>query len=198
MKRLLATGAAAGFLTVALAAAPALAAYPPDPGGNSTQSTGSVRAGGAVDFTFGTQVPFLPGATVTITSSCVAPDGTVFAGPSTTTTANAQGLAAVSLTFSQPGVCTVTATGAGNVPGGIVTATSKVTITAQGGGGGGGGDKPAGGGTAGGGGTTTGGGALATTGANNNTLTIAAVGGGLLLAGVGAVAVARRREQSNS
>ena len=189
MKRLLATGAATGFLALTLAAAPALATYPPNPGGNSNQNTNTIPSGGGVDFTFGTQVPFLPGATVTITSTCVAPDGTVFAGPSTTATAGANGLVNVSLTFTRPGVCTVTATGPGNVPGGIVTATARVVVTASGGGTGGGGTS---------GGGTTGGGALATTGANNNTLTIAAVGGGLLLAGVGAVAVARRREQGNS
>ena len=188
MKRLIATGAATGFLALTLAATPALATYPPDPGGNSNQNTNTVPEGGNVDFTFGGQTPFLPGATVTITSTCVAPDGTVFQGPSTTATADAKGLVNVSLTFTRPGVCTVTATGPGKVPGGIVTATAKVTVTAKGGGGGTGG-----GGTSGGGG-----GALATTGANNNTLTIAAIGGGLLLAGVGAVAVARRREQGNS
>lgn len=193
MKRMIAAGAATGFLALTLAAAPALATYPPDPGGNSSQGSTTVPSGGSVPFTFGTTTPFLPGSTVTITSVCVAPDGTTFAGPSTTATANGSGLVNVSLTFTQPGVCTVTATGPGNVPGGIVTATAKITVTAKGGGGGGGGTS--GGGTTGG---TTGGGALATTGASNNTLTIAAVGGGLLLAGVGAVAVARRREHSNS
>lgn len=185
MKRMIVASAATGFLALTLAAAPALAVYPPNPGGNSSQSSTTVPSGGGVDFTFGTSTPFTPGATVTITSLCTAPDGSTFAGPSTTATADANGKVNVRLTFTQPGTCVVTATGKGAVPGGIVTATATVTITGKGGGGGTGG------------GGTAGGDALATTGASNNTLTIAAVGGGLLLAGVGAVAVARRREHSN-
>ncbi len=186
MKRSIAIGTAAGAALVLGLAAPALAVYPPDPGSNSSSSGTTTPGGGSISFEFGTLVPFTPGTTVTVTSQCTAPNGTVFNGPSTTTTANGAGKANVSLVFTQPGVCVVTATGAGNVPGGIVTATSTITVTGSGGGGGGGG-----------GGTPSGGGALPKTGADN-TLIIAAVGGGLLLAGVGAVVVARRREHTSN
>lgn len=191
MRKALAIGTAAGAALLLAGATQAMAVYPPDPQNNSNQTGQTVVPGGGVTFTFGTVVPFLPGTTVTITSTCTN-NGVTFAGPSTVTTANASGQAVVSLNFTQSGVCTVTATGAGNVPGGIVTATASVTVSGGGGGGTGGG------GTGGGGGTSAGGGGgLAQTG-GNNTLTIAAVGGGLLLAGVGAVAVARRRERGNA
>ena len=182
MKRQIATGVLVGSAALFVAAAPALAVYPPDPQNNSTETASTVPAGGSVTFTFGTSVPPTPGATVTVPSQCTY-NGVTFAGPSTTTTANASGVANVSLNFTKPGVCTVTATGAGNVPGGIVTATATVSVTASGGGGGGG--------------TSGGGGTLPKTGAND-ALAIAAVGGGLLLAGVGAVVVARRRERTSN
>jgi LPXTG-motif cell wall-anchored protein len=190
MKRAIAAGTATGFMALTLAAAPALAQeepapYPPTPAGSCEQTATTVPAGSPVTFTC---IDFATGATVTFASTGVAADGSTITGPSTTVTANSP--ATASLTFSQAGTYDVTATGEG--PDGVGEVTAKaapVTVTAKGGGG------ASGGGATGGG--ATGGGALATTGASNNTLTIAAVGGGLLLAGVGAVAVARRREHSN-
>jgi len=191
MKRLIATGVASGALLFAVAAGPVVA-YPPVPvpdnGGTSTGGT-TITEGDSIEVIFGNRVPFQPGTTVTITSTCVAPDGTVFQGPSTTVTANAQGLAIANLSFTRAGVCTITATGLGQ-DGQTITSSITLTVLAKGGGGGGGEvPKPVQPGT--------GTGGLAVTGASNNTLMIAAIGGGLLLAGVGAVAVARRRESPN-
>lgn len=208
MKRV-ALAFAGGVAAVALAAGPAVAypvlppVQPPGTGTNAGGSGNIVPPGGSTTITFGTNVPFTPGSTVTVTSSCTNSAGVTFAGPSITVTADAAGIAAATLFFNnptnQPATCIVRAQGPGNVPSGVVDAQFAVAIAAGTGGGGGGGGQGGGGsqggsGTAGGGGST---GGLATTG-GNNTLTIAAVGGGLLLAGVGAVAVARRRERGNA
>lgn len=202
-------GAAVGAAGLALSlglAAPAFAQQYPPPvptPNNATASATSVVPGQAVTITFGGSVPYLPGTTVTVTTVCTTtPSGLKFAGPSTSTTANGSGQATVSLTFGaspngETASCVVTAVGLANLPtagAGFAKApaavgeiASSVTITIRGSGGGGGG----------GGGSSTGGGALPKTG-GNDTLVIAALGGGLLLAGVGAVAVARRRERTSS
>lgn len=161
------------------------APYPPNPGGNATSSASTVPAGGSVDFTFGTSTPFTPGTSVKISSVCTDSSGATFEGPSTVTTADDSGLANVTLTFTRPGECVVTATGAGNVPGGIVTATSTVTVTSSGG------NYPNGS-------SNSSSDSLAKTGGNSSTVAIAVIGGGLLLAGVGAVIVARRREMNHN
>ena len=100
MRRSIALGTAAGAALVIGLAAPALAVYPPDPsinGGSSTNVT--PPGGGTVDFTFGNVVPFTPGSTVQITSTCTN-NGATFAGPSATATAGANGVVKVSLTFT--------------------------------------------------------------------------------------------------
>ncbi|MDQ1307403.1 MAG: hypothetical protein QG671_3236 [Actinomycetota bacterium] len=181
MRGKIALGTAAGAGLLLVATAPALAApYPPDPGGNTSQTGTTVDPGGTIGFEFGVKVPYTPGTTVSVSSigSC---GGSSFAGPATTTTAGGSGMASVSLTFTRPGDYVVTATGSGNVPGGVVTSTGTVHVSGPCGGGGGGG-----------------GGDLASTGGSSSTATIAVIGGGLLLAGVGAVVVARRRERNHA
>ncbi len=180
MRNRLIAATVAGAALTAVAAAPALAYPPVNPGGVVNGPT-TVPAGSSVSFTFGTTTPFLPGSTVDVSSICTIGNST-FLGPHTVTTANAQGLANVSLTFTNPGTCVVTATGVG-ANGQPLSGSVTVTITSGGGGGGGGGKD---------------GGSLPSTGSNGNTATIAAIGGGLLLAGAGAVFVARRRERNHS
>lgn len=174
------------------AAGAAHAVYPPAPSNATSQSATIIAAGGSVSFTFGdanSPSRFMPGSTVNI--SCTGPAAPM----ETVTTADSAGVANATFTFTTPGVWTCAATGSA-INGTPLTLTAKpVTVT-----GGSAVVTPAGQAAAPAAAQATPAaaaatGSLAQTG-GNNTLTIAAVGAGLLLAGVGAVVVARRREQN--
>lgn len=204
--RTLAAAAALATALTASGATAAWAAYPPNPLINGSSSASVVAPGGSASFTFGTAVPFLPGAAVAISSVCTAADGSTFAGPATSTTADAAGLAYATFTFTQAGSCVVTAVGPGAA--GEVTASAAITVTGgatpvnnpadtRAAAGTGPGSGPGAGSGSGTGAQPGSSGSLATTGANN-VAAIAALGGGLPIAGVGAVTVARRRERAGS
>lgn len=123
MKRILATIAVAGALTLSGAAAASALEYPAAPAQGGVD-TGSVSPGGPATFTGSGMTP---GEQVTVTISC-SPGGD---GAATTTTvvvvADAQGNFAHTAVMNEPGLCTLTAVGAGQG----TTVSANVTVHGQ-------------------------------------------------------------------
>lgn len=123
MKRILATVAVAGALTLSGAAATSALEYPAAPAQGGVD-TGSVSPGGSATFTGSGMTP---GEQVTVTITC-SPGGD---GAATMTTvvvvADAQGNFAHTAVMNEPGLCTLTAVGAGQG----TTVSANVTVNGQ-------------------------------------------------------------------
>ncbi|MDN4612572.1 hypothetical protein [Arthrobacter burdickii] len=169
MKRIMATVAIAGALTLSGATAAAALDYPAAPARGGVD-TGTVSPGGAATFTGSGMTP---GESVTITVTCNGSDYSSI--ESATVVADAQGNFTYRAVLNVPGACTLTAVGTGSG----ATATAQVSVvdgvaqtptTGQG---------PAGG--------------LASTGLDDSTALWGAAGIGALTLGTAALAASRHR-----
>ncbi|MPY11414.1 LPXTG cell wall anchor domain-containing protein [Arthrobacter bussei] len=122
MKRILATAALAGALALSGATAAAALEYPAAPSRGGVD-TGTVSPGGSPTFTGSGMTP---GESVTITITCTPGQGAATTS-SAVVIADGQGAFTYTAVMETPGVCTLTAVGAGSG----ATATAQVTVTGQ-------------------------------------------------------------------
>ncbi len=120
MKRILATAALAGAVALSGATAASALEYPAAPARGGVD-TGTVSPGGSPTFSGSGMTP---GESVTITITCTTSEGAVVT-TSAVVVADGQGAFTYTAVMDAPGVCTLTAVGAGSG----AAATAQVTVT---------------------------------------------------------------------
>ncbi len=123
MKRILVTIAVAGAFTLSGAAGASALDYPAAPAQGGVD-TGSVNPGGPVTFTGSGMAP---GEQVTVTISCSPGGGAAATTTTVVVVADAQGNFAHTAVMNEPGLCTLTAVGAGQG----ATVRADVTVNGQ-------------------------------------------------------------------